>query len=451
MLIFDIKYYEFEEKMARTQWNSKIGFVLASCGATVGLGSIWKFPYVTANNGGGAFILIFTLIVFTLGIALLLAEVAIGRAAGTGAVGAFKKLGSKHWSFIGYLGVLCGFLVLSFYSVVGGWTIGYLLRSVDGRVMQGELSALENVFSAYVSHPIEPILTHALFLFLTLIIVMSGIQKGIERASKFLMPTLFFLIVVLISRSLTLEGASEGLWNFLSPDFSKVTTNMFVDALGLAFFSLSVGAGCMLAYGSYLDKKVKLKNSALWISFLTIISSILAGLMIFPALTSFGLKPAAGPGLSYVTMPVIFYHLPFGQFFAIVFFALLLVASLTSAVSLLELTAIYFIDEWKVTRRKTTIIISVFAFLVGIPVSLSFGILSEFTFFKLNFFQLLDYLTSNLLLPIGGIGISIFTGWVAWPIIKRELDFSPPMAFAMEWMCKLIAPILIGLILIYNM
>ncbi len=436
--------------MARAQWNSKIGFVLASCGATVGLGSIWKFPYVAANNGGGAFILIFTLIVFTLGLALLLAEVAIGRAAHCGAVGAFKKLGSSRWSFIGYIGVLCGFLVLSFYSVVGGWTIGYLIRSFDGRVMQGDLGVLEKIFGDYVSSPFEPILTHGIFLFLTLIIVMSGVQKGIERASKFLMPVLFFLILFLIFRSVTLPGASEGLLKFISPDFSKVTTDMLVDALGLAFFSLSVGAGCMLAYGSYLDKKVKLKNSSFWIAFLTIISSILSGLMIFPALTTFGLKPAAGPGLSYITMPVIFYNLPYGQIFAVAFFALLLVASLTSAVSLLELTAIYFIDEHKISRKKTTFLVCLLAFLVGIPVSLSFGIISEVKIFNRNFFQLLDYLTSNLLLPIGGIGIAIFTGWVAWPAIKNELDFSPPTAFAMEWMCKLIAPILIGFILIYN-
>ncbi|MGY3803433.1 sodium-dependent transporter [Pigmentibacter ruber] len=436
--------------MARAQWNSKIGFVLASCGATVGLGSIWKFPYVAANNGGGAFILIFTLITLTLGLSLLLAEIAIGRAASCGAVGAFRKLGSKYWSIVGFIGVLCGFLVLSFYSVVGGWTIGYLLRSFDGRVMHGDLSTLEKIFSNYVSNPIEPIVTHAIFLLLTLLIVMSGIQKGIERASKFLMPTLFFLIVFLIFRSLTLPNASIGLINFIYPDFSKVTTRMLVDALGLAFFSLSVGAGCMLAYGSYLDNKVKLKNSALWISFLTIISSVLAGLMIFPALTTFGLKPTAGPGLSYITMPVIFYNLPFGQIFAIAFFSLLVVASLTSAVSLLELTAIYFIDEFKMTRRKATSIISFFAFLIGIPVSLSFGVIADFKIFNLNFFELLDYITSNLLLPIGGIGISLFTGWKAWEVIKRELEFSPLTAFAMEWMCKLIAPILIGFILIYN-
>ncbi|KAB8031856.1 sodium-dependent transporter [Fluviispira multicolorata] len=436
--------------MLRSQWSSKIGFILASTGATVGLGSIWKFPYVTAMNGGGAFLIVFLLIIFTLGISLLFAEIAIGRAAGCGAVGAYRSLGGKKWSFIGYMGVLCGFIVLSFYSVIGGWTIGYLMRAIDGRVMTNNSKQLASLFNEYVSHPYEPILTHGLFVSLTLLIVIFGIQKGIERASKILMPALFILMLILIIRSVTLPGAMAGVRSLLSPDFSKVTAPMIVDALGLAFFSLSVGAGCMLAYGSYLSKDTKLTNAIIWITSLTMLTSVLAGLMIFPAVASFGLDPASGPGLTYMTMPIVFNHLPFGQFFAISFFSLLLVASLTSAVSLLELIIIYPIDEWKLKRKSVTFTACALVFLVGIPASLSFGILSEYKMFGRNIFDLMDYSATNILLPIGGIGTALFTGWKIWPLIEDELVYSPKLSLGMKWICRVIAPLLIAFILIYN-
>ncbi|MFC7420717.1 sodium-dependent transporter [Iodobacter arcticus] len=437
--------------MSRSQWSSKLGFILASAGATVGLGSIWKFPYVTAMNGGGAFLLIFVLITFTLGIALMLAEIAIGRAAACGAVGAFKKFGGKGWSAVGYVGVLCGLIVFSFYSVVGGWTIGYLLRAIDGRVMSNDPKALSALFGQYVSSPVEPIITHALFALLTLIVVMFGIQKGIERAGKVLMPALFLLMLALIVRSLTLPGAWAGVEAFLAPDFSKVNSKMLVDALGLAFFSLSVGAGCMLAYGSYLGRDVKLVNAAMWVTGLTTMTSILAGLMIFPAITAFGLDAAAGPGLTYMTMPVVFNHLPFGQFFAAAFFALLLVAALTSSVSLLELIAVYPIDEWNLPRKATTGVITLLVFLAGIPASLSFGVLGEYKWFGRNVFELMDYSASNILLPLGGIGTALFAGWKIWPVIEAELELSPVLNWGMKWMCRVVAPALIALILVYNL
>ncbi|BBH52412.1 sodium-dependent transporter [Fluviispira sanaruensis] len=436
--------------MNRSQWSSKLGFILASTGATVGLGSIWKFPYVTAMNGGGAFLIIFLLIIFTLGISLLFAEIAIGRAASCGAVGAFRNLGGKEWSFIGYMGVVCGFIVLSFYSVIGGWTIGYLMRALDGRVMTNDSKILSSLFRNYVSHPYEPIVTHGLFVLFTLLIVIFGVQKGIERASKILMPALFILMLILIVRSVTLPGAFVGVRTLLSPDLSKISPSMIVEALGLAFFSLSVGAGCMLAYGSYLPKETKLTSAILWITSLTMLTSILAGLMIFPAVASFGLDPASGPGLTYMTMPIVFNHLPFGQFFAISFFSLLLVASLTSAVSLLELIIIFPIDEWRFRRKPVTLTICILIFIVGIPASLSFGILSEYKFFGRNIFDSMDYLATNILLPLGGIGTALFTGWKIWPLIEDELSHSPRISLGMKWICRIIAPVLIALILIFN-
>ncbi|WP_440026068.1 sodium-dependent transporter [Chromobacterium amazonense] len=437
--------------MQRTQWGSRLGFILASAGATVGLGSIWKFPYVTAMNGGGVFLLVYLAFTFTLGLALLQAELAIGRAAGCGAVGAFARLGSRRWKLLGYSGVLCCFLVFAFYSVVGGWTLGYLLRAVDGRVMSDDMSELGQLFGQYVGNPVEALLTHALFAGLTLLVVVGGVQKGIERAGKVLMPLLFLLMLGLIARALTLPGALAGAEALFRPDFSRLTPAMLVEALGLACFSLSVGAGCMLAYGSYLGQDTRLGNSALWVTGLTALTSVLAGLMIFPAIYAFGLDPQAGPGLTYMVMPVVFNHLPYGQLFAIVFFILLLMAALTSAVSLLEVVVILPIDEFGVSRRKATLAVTALVFLAGVPAALSFGPLADCKLFGRNIFELMDYAACNILLPLGCIGTALFAGRVAWPAVSDQLRLS---AWAEAWMrlsCRWFAPLLIGVVLVYNL
>jgi NSS family neurotransmitter:Na+ symporter len=434
--------------MQRTQWGSRLGFILASAGATVGLGSIWKFPYVTAMNGGGVFLLAYLAFTFTLGLALLQAELAIGRAAGCGAVGAFSRLGSRRWKLLGYSGVLCCFLVFAFYSVVGGWTLGYLLRAVDGRVMSDDMSALGQLFGQYVGNPAEALLTHALFAGLTLLVVVGGVQKGIERAGKVLMPLLFLLMLGLIARALTLPGALAGVEALFRPDFSRLTPAMLVEALGLACFSLSVGAGCMLAYGSYLGQGTRLGNSALWVTALT---SVLAGLMIFPAIYAFGLDPQAGPGLTYMVMPVVFNHLPYGQLFAIVFFILLLMAALTSAVSLLEVVVILPIDEFGVGRRKATLAVTALVFLAGVPAALSFGPLADCKLFGRNIFELMDYAACNILLPLGCIGTALFAGRVAWPAVSDQLRLSAWAEALMRLSCRWLAPLLIGVVLVYNL
>lgn len=437
--------------MQRTQWGSRLGFILASAGATVGLGSIWKFPYVTAMNGGGAFLLAYLAFTFTLGLALLQAELAIGRAAGCGAVGAFSRLGSRRWKLLGYSGVLCCFLVFAFYSVVGGWTLGYLLRAVDGRVMSDDMSALGQLFGQYVGNPAEALLTHALFAGLTLLVVVGGVQKGIERAGKVLMPLLFLLMLGLIARALTLPGALAGVEALFRPDFSRLTPAMLVEALGLACFSLSVGAGCMLAYGSYLGQGTRLGNSALWVTGLTALTSVLAGLMIFPAIYAFGLDPQAGPGLTYMVMPVVFNHLPYGQLFAIVFFILLLMAALTSAVSLLEVVVILPIDEFGVGRRKATLAVTALVFLAGVPAALSFGPLADCKLFGRNIFELMDYAACNILLPLGCIGTALFAGRVAWPAVSDQLRLSAWAEALMRLSCRWLAPLLIGVVLVYNL
>ena len=438
--------------MARAEWSSRLGFILAAAGATVGLGSIWKFPYVVANNGGGAFLFIYFGFMLTLGLGLLMLELAIGRYAQSGAVSAFERLGGKAWSVVGYMGVLCGGFVLSFYNVVGGWTIGYLGKALDGSVMQTDMAALGQLFGAYVSNPALSLSTHAIFAAATLIIVLMGVQKGIERASKLMMPALFLLMLVLIIRALTLDNAMLGLTRFFTPDWSKVNGVMLIDALGLACFSLSVGAGCMLAYGSYLNKSARLASSALWITGLTSLTSLLVGLMIFPAI--FAIMPdikaiPAGPGLTYMAMPIVFSHLPFGQVFAALFFFLLLFAALTSSVSLLELVVVLPMEKWGWTRQKSALVCMSLIYALGIPAALSFGPWADLTYLGKNVFDWLDYLSSNVLLPLGGIGTALFAGWVIWPHIAQELGLkNVALTNALRLLACVIAPIAIAYIMI---
>lgn len=438
--------------MARAEWSSRLGFILAAAGATVGLGSIWKFPYVVANNGGGAFLFIYFGFMLTLGLGLLMLELAIGRYAQSGAVSAFERLGGKAWPLIGYMGVLCGVFVLSFYNVVGGWTIGYLGKALDGSVLKNDMNALGQLFDAYVSSPALSLSTHAIFATATLGIVLMGVQKGIERASKIMMPALFLLMLVLIVRSLTLDNAMIGLARFFTPDWSKVNGAMLVDALGLACFSLSVGAGCMLAYGSYLNKSARLPSAALWITGLTSLTSLLVGLMIFPAI--FAIMPdikaiPAGPGLTYMAMPIVFNHLPFGQVFAALFFFLLLFSALTSSVSLLELVVVLPIEKLGWTRQKSALVCMSLIYALGIPAALSFGPWVDLTYLGKNVFDWLDYLSSNVLLPLGSIGTALFAGWVIWPSIVQELGLKDAvMAKALRLLACVIAPLTITVIMI---
>ena len=440
--------------MARSQWGSRLGFILAATGSAIGLGAIWKFPYVAATNGGGAFLLIYLLICLSVGLALMMGEMALGRAAGNNAVGSFRDLRGGRWPLVGMIGVLVCFLIYSFYSVVGGWTIAYIGKSISGSILSTDAKFLSDTFSRFITDPLMPLLYHAAFAGLTLAVVLGGVQKGIENLSKFLMPALFVLMLVLIVRGLTLPGAMEGLLYFVTPDFSKVTGDMLVDAMGLAFFSLSLGMGIMITYGSYVDKTSDLLGSSLWVIGLTVMTCFLAGLMVLPAVFAFGFDPSAGPGLTFITMPAVFAQMPGGHVFGVMFFFLLLVAALTSSVSLLEVVVSYVMDEFKVGRKAAAWIVSIMVFLLGIPASLSLGIWSEYTVFGLGFFDFLDFLTSKLLMPLGEIALALFIGWKVWPVIEKELagDGAVPGWLApMRGFCRYVAPALIAGILVHNL
>jgi len=446
--------FKSEVCMSRSQWGSRLGFILAAAGSAIGLGAIWKFPYVAATNGGGAFLLIYLLICLSVGLALMLAEMAMGRAANSNAVGSFRQLGGKPWPIVGMVGVLVCFLIYSFYSVVGGWTIAYIGKSLSGSILTSDAKVLGETFDGFITDPLQPLLFHGLFAGLTLAVVLGGVQKGIENLSKFLMPALFVLMLVLIVRGLTLPGAVDGLLYFLTPDLSKVTGNMLVDAMGLAFFSLSLGMGIMITYGSYVGRDTQLLGSSLWVIALTVLTCFLAGLMVLPAVFAFGFDPSAGPGLTFITMPAVFAQMAGGQLFAVLFFCLLLVAALTSSVSLLEVVVSAVMDELKMPRRKAAWLVTLAVFLLGIPASLSLGIWREYTLFGKGFFDLLDFITSNLLMPLGEVLLAIFVGWKVWPTVAAELaphGKTPVWLAAMRGFCRYIAPVLILGILVHNL
>ena len=436
----------------RGHFKARLGFIMAAAGSAVGLGNVWKFPWLAGENGGAAFLVIYLVIAFTIGVSVMLAEFLIGRAAERNPVGAFVRLKGGAWPIIGYMGVAAAFIILSFYSVVGGWTIAYAVKTATGLLETPETSALGGLFAAFTADAVEPLVYHAVFMALTVGVVSRGVGAGIERACKVLMPVFFVLLVVLCIRSVTLPGAAAGLKFFLAPDFSKVTPGMVGAALGQVFFSLSLGMGAMITYGSYVSHKANLPGAALWVTSLDSVIAVLAGVLVLPAVFAFGLDPQAGPGLTFITLPAVFSRMPLGVLFGTLFFLLLFIAALTSAVSLLEVAVAYFVDEKGVGRIKATLTVGAVIYLLGIPSSLSLGVWRDVTVAGKGIFDLMDYVASNLLLPLGGIFIALFAGWVVYPRVIDEATGggARPFRWAPLWkvMCRFVAPAAVAWILI---
>lgn len=397
---------------SRDQWGSKLGFIMAAAGSAVGLGNLWKFPYVAGKNGGGAFVLVYFVMLLLVGFTLMLAELVLGRNTQLNAIGAYRKI-SRRWSWVGGLGIASGFLILSYYSVIGGWVIKYLGSSLTGSLNITDATVLGNLFESVVSSTSGSIFFHSLFMIATLAIVIGGVGGGIEKASKIMMPALFVLIIILAIRGCTLPGSMEGIKYLLMPDISKITLPVVLSALGQVFFSLSLGMGCMITYGSYLSEKENIPQSAAIIPLLDTFVALLAGLATIPAVFAFGFEPGGGPGLMFVTLPAVFASMPLGAIFSTMFFLLVLFAALSSSISLLEVCVSYVVDQFNVKRKIATISVAFASFLVGIPSALSFGIWSEVkVLFGMNFFDFFDFITSNVMLPLGGLMLCIFVGWV---------------------------------------
>lgn len=438
--------------MKRATFGSKIGVILATVGCAVGLGNIWRFPYMLGENGGAAFLLVYISCILFLGIPVMITEFFIGRYSRKNAAGAFKVMapGTK-WSVIGYNGVTAAFLILGYYAVVSGWTLEYIVQAFSGSLEGKNATDFADEFTAFSTGVFRPILWTVVFIALTHIIIVSGVKEGIERASKVMMPMLFLILIALCVRSITLPGASEGLTFLFNPDFSKIDSSVVLSAMGQAFFSLSIGMGCLITYASYFGKQTNLQTTALQVTILDTLVAVLAGVMIFPAVFSFGIEPTTGPELVFITLPNVFEQLPFGNIWSFVFFVLLALAALTSTISLHEVSTAYVHEEYHVSRKKAAIIVSVGVTIVGILSSLSMGLLKSYTLFGLNFFNLLDFVTAKIMLPLGGMMICIFTAKrVDKLLLKEEVTNHGTIRFyffnTYAFFVKYIAPIGIGLI-----
>ena len=406
---------------SRGTWGSRVGFILAAAGSAIGLGNIWRFPYLAGKHGGALFVLIYIAAVVILGVPVMLAEFALGRATRKNPVGAFDEIrpGTK-WKYVGYLGVVSGVTILSFYCVISGWTLGYCYKSLSGQLKHLDKGITTAIFQSFSADPFWQIALLAAFIGLTIYIVAQGVSAGLERYSKILMPILFVLLLLLLGRSLTLPGASRGLVFYLKPDFSKINGVVFLEAMGQAFFSLSLGMGAMLTYGSYLKKDENLVSATYWVVVLDTVSAILAGFIVFPAIFSQNMVPDQGPGLAFIILPVIFSKIPAGAIFGAMFFVLLAVAALASTISILEVPVAYLIDEKKWPRHKATWLMGILSLAVGVPSALSGGGLKFFTrlpLLHMDFMSVMDKLWGNVALSIGSFFIAIFVAYV-WKASK---------------------------------
>ncbi|BBB32407.1 neurotransmitter:Na+ symporter, NSS family [Thermotomaculum hydrothermale] len=391
----------------REEWSSKLGFILAASGSAIGLGNIWRFPYITGANGGGAFVLIYLICVFVVAFPVMIVELVIGRKAKKNPVGAFKTIapGSKWW-IIGALGVIAGFGILSYYSVVAGWTLAYIIKAVSGGLTNSSVNPAE-IFNNFAKNGVLQVTYLFVFSAFTVFVVIGGIKEGIEKAAKILLPLLFILMLLLIGYVLTLPNAMNGLKFYLIPDFSKVNSHTVLMAMGQAFFSLSLGMGAMITYGSYLPSDDDLFSSAFYVTFFDTLIAILAGFIIFPALG--GAPSKSGPSLVFVVLVDVFRKIPFGEIIAIVFFILMAIAALTSTVSLLEVVTSYLIDEKKIERKKAAIGAGFVIALLGIPSALSLGANKFFT--KIGFLDKMDFVFGNIFLTFGGLMMCLFVAY----------------------------------------
>ena len=438
----------------KSQWGSKIGFILASAGSAIGLGAVWKFPYMTAANGGGSFLLVFLIFTLLIGLPLLLAEFVLGRGAAVSAVKTFGKLGkNKKYNIFGIIGAFALFVLLSFYSVIGGWILVYLGISIADALGIYSTSDYVALFSTIISNPWIALGAQAMFILLNVLIVSRGVQKGIERASKIMMPMLFIIFLIIITRSLTLPNSMTGVTYFLKPDFSKITTSGLLFALGQSFFALSIGVTAMLTYASYLNKQVNMVQSGVSVVMMNIAVSIMAGLAIFPAMSSFGMESEGGPSLLFIVLPQLFNNMAFGKIFYILFLILFLFATITSSVVMLEINVGNLTDQKNTNRTKWSVIVGILTFVFGIPSALSYGTLANTLFFGKTFFDSMDFLVSNILMPLGCLFLSIFTGYVLdKKVAMRELhvkeDNKVNLGFFKVWLFLLryILPIIIAIV-----
>ncbi len=436
-----------EKKSQQGEWSSRFAFILAATGSAVGLGNIWKFPYVAGENGGGAFVLVYLLCVLLIGVPLMMAETMLGRRSKKNPIYTMEILTKEaqadpNWHYLGWLGVVAGFLILSYYSVIAGWASAYVVKVFFGNFSGATPSEVKAIFDGFVASPMQLIFWHTVFMAATLFIVTRGIEKGFEKSVGFLIPWLFALMILLVGYAMTTDGYFKGLDFLFKPDFGKLTANSILVAMGQAFFSLSLGMGAIMVYGSYLPKDVSIAKASMIIAGADTIIALLAGIAIFPIVFTNGLQPNSGPGLVFETLPIAFGNMFGGWLFGILFFVALVFAALSSSISLIEPAVAWLIENKGFTREKACLWSGLVAWLLGFGTIFSFNAWANFKMFGLTFFELIDYLTANLMLPIGGFCIAVFAGWIMKQEHSREeLDFPDGVSYkAWKVLVSYVAP-----------
>ncbi len=403
-------------KSIHGQWSSRWAFILAATGSAVGLGNIWRFPYVTGENGGGAFVLVYLICVAAIGLPVMMAEVLIGRRGRQSPINTMRTLAEEeganpNWQYLGWMGVLAGFAILSFYSVVAGWTLAYVFRVGTGMFQGVATEGVGSIFDQLVADPERLLAWHTIFMVMSTVVVSRGVRSGLEKAVRFLMPTLFLLLVVMVGYAMGQGVFTEGLIYLFKPDFSELSPSGVLDAMGQAFFSLSLGMGAIMIYGSYLPRQASIARTTMTIAVMDTLVAVLAGLAIFPIVFAFGLEAQGGPGLIFKILPVAFGQMPGGEFFGVLFFLLLVFAAWTSAISLLEPIVAWLVENHGMNRVKAAAYAGTLAWMLGIGSLLSLNAWSEYTVAEKTFFGLVEYLTADIMLPLGGVLIGVFAGW----------------------------------------
>jgi NSS family neurotransmitter:Na+ symporter len=404
------------------QWSGRLAFILAATGSAVGLGNIWKFPYITGENGGGAFVLVYLLCIAVIGIPIMMAEVMLGRRGRRSPINTMRHLAEEenagpHWKWLGWTGVLAGFLILSYYSVIAGWALAYVFRAGSGLFTGLTADGVQTIFNNLISEPERLLAWHTLFMVMTMIVVGRGVRSGLEKAVRLLMPALFVLLIILVGYAWNSGSFEAGIKFLFQPDFSKITADGVLIAMGHAFFTLSLGMGAIMVYGSYLPEKISIAKTSIVISLMDTLVALMAGMAIFPIVFANGLEPGAGPGLIFQTLPIAFGHMPYGTFFGMLFFVLLVFAAWSSAISLIEPAVAWLVENHGMTRVNASVLAGIATWLFGLLTIFSFNLWSDFkpvaigVFADKTLFDLLDYLTANIMLPLGGLLIAVFAAW----------------------------------------
>ena len=407
------------------QWSNRLAFILAATGSAVGVGNIWKFPYVAGENGGGAFVLVYLICVAVIGIPIMMSEVLLGRRGRQSPINTMRTLASeegqrRYWGLLGWMGVLAGFLILSYYSVIAGWALSYVFRTAGGVFAGVTAEGVESIFNGLISDAERLLAWHTVFVVMTTIVVARGVESGLESAVRFLMPALFILLILLVGYAVSQGHFMEGVSFLFWPDFSKLTGQTVLVAMGQAFFTLSLGMGAIMIYGSYLPQDASIARTSITVALSDTLVAVIAGLAIFPIVFANGLPASQGAGLIFKTLPIAFGHMPGGVFFGVLFFILLVFAAWTSAISLIEPAVAWLVENHGYSRVHAAATGGLVTWLIGLGTVFSFNIWSDYQLFGKNFFELLDYLTANIMLPLGGLLIAVFAGWLMSESSSRD-------------------------------